>query len=131
MKTSTSLLFLITTGLCMMSLICNCFISYERKRRKVVKEAPVEKPAAPSVDIQQETSLPKTIAGFEYAVFLPMIVLILVFFGQASINTFLSRLAQTRGFGNVGLYFTINGRRSVFFSVLLRQDHGTAAGRMS
>ena len=101
------LLFLIVTGLCVMSLVCNCFITYERRRRKIKRETPVAEQAVPLVENAPDAVLPKTIAGFEYAVFLPMAVLVLLFFGQTSINTFLIRLAQTRGFGNIGAYFTI------------------------
>ena len=105
-------LFLVATGLCVMSLVCNCFISYERRRRK---EAPAQSPkeavaAAVQADqpVQPSEKLPKTFLGFEYAVFLPAAVLVLMFFGQTSVNTFLSLIAKDRGLGNIGLFFTIS-----------------------
>jgi MFS family permease len=37
-----------------------------------------------------------------------MAVLILLFFGQTSINTFLALIAARRGLGNIGLFYTIS-----------------------
>ena len=105
------LLFLISTGLCVMSFVCNCFISYERKRRREGRA-----PGAPEFTPEPEQgsapgpadTLPKTFMGFEYAVFLPAAVLVLVFFAQTSVNTFLSLIAVPHGLGNVGLFYTIS-----------------------
>ncbi len=103
-------LFFLASSLCLFSMVSACFISYERKAKKTDKpavaadaavppEAPAEAPAGP---------LPKTFVGFEYAVFLPTAVLILLNFASSSINTFLTLFAQDRGLGNVGLFFTVN-----------------------
>ena len=51
---------------------------------------------------------PKTFLGFEYAVFLPIIVLTLLNFASSSLNTFLTLFAQERALGNIGVFFTVN-----------------------
>jgi MFS family permease len=124
-------LFFFAAGLCVMSLVCNCFITYERKRRKQALEngrtgehGTAEQTAEPEAP---ETALPKTFLGFEYTVFLPMAVLILLFFGQTSINTFLTLIAARRGLGNIGLFFTISAAClfvSRFVYAKLMDKHG-------
>jgi MFS family permease len=96
-------LFFLAAGLCLMSMIADCTISYERKRK-------IEKAASNETGKKEEPSgpLPRTFLGFEYAVFLPVAVLILVFFAQSSINNFLSLFAADRGLGNIGLYYTFS-----------------------
>jgi predicted MFS family arabinose efflux permease len=100
------LLFFISSGVCVMSMVFDCFITYERRQKKAsaqereTGEAPARaEPCAP---------LPKTFLGFEYTVFLPMAVLIILFFASSSVNTFLTLFAKERGLGNIGLYYTIN-----------------------
>jgi MFS family permease len=103
-------LFLVATGLCLMSFVCNCFITYERKRRRAARgplEAASDPAPLPDSAEAPALDLPKAFMGFEYAVFLPAVVLILVFFSQTAVNTFLSLIAVQRGFGNIGLFFTI------------------------
>ena len=105
-------LFFIAAGLCLLSMVFDCCIKYERRqikeaRRQLLEEIRNETPKA----VQEETpaaDLPKTVFGFEYAVFLPMAVLILLFFSQTSLNTFLILFAKDRALGNIGLYFTVN-----------------------
>jgi len=101
-------LFFFTAGLCLMSTICSSCITYERRRRQASSENPGGEQAAAEEAASQPSELPKTFLGFEYAVFLPMAVLILLFFGQTSINTFLALIAAQRGFGNIGLFYTIS-----------------------
>lgn len=98
------LLFFISSGLCLTSMIFDCFISYERKAKKEMSEATEQEVAVTESDVP----LPKTLLGFEYSVFLPAAVLILLFFAQSSTNTFLALFAQERALGNIGLFFTFN-----------------------
>jgi MFS family permease len=98
-------LFFLAAGLCLMSMIADSCITYERKRKKGKLDA------TESISIKKEEPagpLPKTFLGFEYAVFLPVAVLILMFFAMSSINTFLALFADTRHLGNIGLYFTFS-----------------------
>ena len=112
-------LFFLASGLCLMSMISDCFISYERKAKKkrlaetaVTKESnePVEEFEEISVQEpgQPSAPLPKTFFGFEYAVFLPVAVLVLMNFASSSINTFLTLFAKDRAMGDIGIFFTIN-----------------------
>ena len=52
--------------------------------------------------------MPKTLLGFEYSVFLPSSVVILVFIAFSSVTSFLPLFAMDRTLGNIGLFFTIN-----------------------
>ncbi|WP_159435450.1 MFS transporter [Sporobacter termitidis] len=109
-------LFFIAAALCLASMIFDCCITYERKRKKALRETALQGgqsktaagPAAEEAAAKPAAPLPKTFLGFEYAVFQPMAVLILLFFAQSSINTFLTLFAEARALGNIGLYFTIN-----------------------
>lgn len=109
------LLFFISSGVCLMSMVFDCMITYERKGRKEEKEAAAAGQTPAVVPAEQ---LPKTFLGFEYAVFLPAAVLILLFFASSSINTFLTLFAQQRAMGNIGLYYTVNAA-GLFLSRIL------------
>lgn len=107
-------LFFLAAGLCLLSMIFDSLITYERKRKKAARQtAAITAPDRPLIDVSPATNiplteLPKTFLGFEYAVFLPMAVLILLFFAQSSVNTFLTLFAQQRSLGNIGLFFTFS-----------------------
>lgn len=104
-------LFFLAAGICLLSMLFDCLISYERKKKKAVKqkvhnEADSQAVSEVQAHVPPTVILPKTFLGFEYAVFLPVAVLIILFFAQSSINTFLTLFAADRAFGNIGLYFT-------------------------
>lgn len=96
------ILFFLSAGICLFSMLCDCFISYERKRKKETAET--VKPE--SVQQTAPENLPKTFFGFEYAVFLPVAVLVLLFFAQTAVNMFLTLLAKEKSLGNIGFFFT-------------------------
>ncbi|MFA0814863.1 MAG: MFS transporter [Anaerofustis sp.] len=98
-------LFFVSSAICIVSLIINTMISYERKCGvgPVITDNKTE-----SCEIHQKEALPKTLMGFEYAVFPLAAVLIILYFAQSSINSFLSLYALQQNFGNIGLYFTFN-----------------------
>jgi MFS family permease len=99
-------LFFIAAGLCLMSMIFDCLITYERKAKKAREtETPADAALTQTVS---PAALPKTFLGFEYSVFLPAVVLVLLFFAQSSTNTFLTLFAKERSLGNIGLFFTFN-----------------------
>ncbi len=98
-------LFFLASSLCLVSLVCDSFINYEKKAKKEGRTAA----AADAEEIEkQKGPLPKTFMGFEYAVFLPVLVLILFNFASSSINTFLALYAQEKVLGNIGAFFTVN-----------------------
>lgn len=102
-------LFYFAGMLCLMTTICSSCITYERRRRRARSENPAGDEAVEAAEaVSEPHQLPKTFFGFEYAVFLPMAVLILLFFAQTSLNTFLALLAAQRGFGNIGLFYTVS-----------------------
>ncbi len=106
------LLFFLAAGICLLSMIFDCLITYERRKKKedkAISQDDHSEEASPQklqADNLQANVLPKTFLGFEYAVFLPVAVLILLFFAQSSINTFLTLFAKERLLGNIGLFFT-------------------------
>jgi len=104
------IMFLLSMVLCVFSAVCSCGLTYERKRRKnaqsydggevILNETESEN------DVEEQPV--KTLLGFEYAVFAPVAVLILMFLAQTSIMSYITVFAQWRGFGNVGLYFAFS-----------------------
>lgn len=112
------LLFFILMGICAFSTAANCCVTYERKRKQqtisdntVALESPeTEEIATPCTsDLpDSETVLPKTFMGFEYAVFAPAAVLILVYIAISGIVIFMAPFAASNGIENSGLYFTVS-----------------------
>ena len=111
------MLFLLTAGLCAASAITNSCISYERKRKK--QSADVEAPRSGEVNAGRTVSppddasydgkqLPKTLLGFEYAVFAPVAVLILLQTGVSGIMVFLAPFARWKEIGNPGVYYAVS-----------------------
>jgi MFS family permease len=116
-------LFFVASGLCLMSLAADSLITYERKARRESETRAIAEPAAETDRGAEEADgpagpLPRTFLGFEYAVFLPVVVLILLNFASSSLNTFLTLFAQERTLGNIGVFFTINAA-GLFISRLL------------
>lgn len=101
-------LFFLASGLCFGSIICSSLISYERKSKKSKNEISTANIPDQHVKPMDDEPLPKTFLGFEYAVFMPTLVMILVNFASSSINTFLTLFALDRSMGNIGLYFTFS-----------------------
>ena len=100
-------LFMLAAGLCVVTTVCNCFVSYERKRRRAGVSL---KSAAADVSVETAPDTPevKTVFGFETTLFLPIIVITIMFFALSSINSFMTIFATSRGFDNIGLYFTFS-----------------------
>jgi len=114
---SYRLLFFISGALCAVSFIANCCITYERKRKKLaltnqtmdVEATSLESTVSdePEPAPAEEISLPKTFLGFEYALFPPIAVLILMYLGLVGVMLFLARFAiEDVGIENPGWYFT-------------------------
>ena len=126
------MLFFIMAAMCLLSTIANCCITYERKRKKQAAQADIDVWAeeqmsesmslpmdAPAEAAESEEPLPKTILGFEYAVFAPVIVLVFTFIATSGIALFLVPFAEIKGFGNVaGVYFLISAL-GVFISRMI------------
>ena len=101
-------LFLLAAGLCVVTTICNCFVSYERKRRRAGVSLKTGAAVSAETDTASDVPEARTILGFETTVFLPIIVITIMFFALSSINSFMTIFATSRGFENVGLYFTFS-----------------------
>jgi MFS family permease len=107
-------LFILAALVSFASMIIDCFITYERKNKKVVNSSTLLKNPA----VSDSENLPKTFLGFEYAVFLPAAVLILLYIAMSSVTSFLPLFALEKHLGNIGLFFTINAM-GLFLSRLL------------
>jgi len=119
-------LFYLAAALCAAATVTNCFITYERKRRlqtNNIVEGPANAPGDQSAPSglepsdeanqsqrknDQDIPLPRTLLGFEYAVFLPIAVIILVNIGIAAVFGFLAPFARWKGLGNPGFFFAIS-----------------------
>ena len=118
-------LFFLTAAACFICAIVSRFITYERKRKKAAirdgqdgqdsqdgkdGNRPDLGAAVVSDALPQDKSapLPKSIFGFEFAVFAPMLVIILVYGGNAGLTAFMTPFAKWKGIDNAGLYFTSN-----------------------
>ena len=98
-------LFYIAALFCTFSLVCGCFIKYERKGKAARKGQAVsavpDEPDAPAVTEKQDAPDEpegKIIFGFDVRVFGPALVMLLYFFGISSILSFLTLYGKTRGF---------------------------------
>ena len=102
------LLFLLAGGLCAVTTLCNCLVSYERKRRRAGFS--LKSGASVSENVVSEPDVPeaRTVFGFETTLFLPIIMITVLFFALSSINSFMTIFATARGFDNIGLYFTFS-----------------------
>lgn len=122
-------LFLLIAGLCTAAVVTNSSISYERKRRKLSAAGTPEGSITvqPQNDEAHESpgKLPKTLFGFEYAVFAPGAVILLFQTGLTGIFVFLAPFARWRGFGNPALYYAV----SAAGSLLARLVFGKIADR--
>ena len=106
-------LFMLTACLGSAAIITNCFISYERKRKKAAVNSETQfsenEKTQPHEMSSVEGPLPKTLFGFEYAVFAPVGVMVLMFAGTTCLMNYLSLFARWRGFGNPAMYFIFSG----------------------
>ena len=133
-------LFLLTAGLCTASALTNGCITYERKRKALEKADAANDAGAVASDAVTEVgsvrtrvaveagaegALPKTFMGFEYSVFAPVAVLILLQTGIAGIMVFMAPFARWKGFGNPGLFYTV----SAVGTLLSRLVFGKVADR--
>ena len=101
-------MFVLSMVLCLFSAVCSCTLTYERKRRQDTKT--ITDAVAANELISEEADPPpvKTLLGFEYAVFAPVAVLILLFFAQTSIMSYITGYAQWRKFDSAGMYFAFS-----------------------
>ena len=102
------LLFLLAAGLCVITTLCNCFVSYERKRRRAGISINSGSFVNNSADSEPDAPEVRTFFGFETTVFMPIVVITIMFFSLSSINSFMTIFATSRGFENIGLYFTFS-----------------------
>jgi len=110
-------LFFMTAGMCVACAIGSFGISYERKRRALALQGGGQQDTEPSPVLQDTEpspvlpdsgeKLPRTLFGFEFAVFAPMIIVVLSYGGQAGLIAFMEPFARWRGISNPGLYFTV------------------------
>ena len=103
-------LFFIAAGLCAVGMIAGCCITYENKR-KAENAKQLENPPEAKQDEQSpppdQPLVGKTFLGFESAVIVPGIVVVLMFIGLTSNVVFLMPFATNYiGIENPGLYFT-------------------------
>ena len=102
-------LLFIFAGVCSAAaMVCSCFVSYERRRRREGIPISGSAPAADADTNVSDRPLVRTILGFETTVFLPVVMIAFLYFALSSINSFMTIFATSRGFGNVGLYFTFS-----------------------
>ena len=120
-------LFLLTAGMCLACVVTNSFISYERKRNKAKRaqtsptqttDSMQEENCDQITDLEHSGPLPKTLFGFEYAIFAPAAVMILLYTGIACLNMYIAAFARWRGFGNPSMYFLVVAA-SIFVSRLI------------
>ena len=110
-------MFYITAVLCAVSAFANGGVSYERRRKKQAGSYSDEASAIneQSMDVTGSEPLPKAIFGFEYAVFAPVAVMMVLYFGIAGLMSFMSPFARWKGIDNPGLYYAVSAA-GIFFS---------------
>jgi len=103
------MLFIISAGISLISMIFACFIKYECKGNLNHDDITTNeyRNAIIGDDVANTQTLPKTILGFEYAAFLPAAVIMLVYFGYSTIMSFLALYALEEKIGNIGSFFTV------------------------
>lgn len=121
--TNFRMLFFIAAGLCTLGMVSNCFNSYERIRKKnavVTKQTNAD--GITFMDSAKATAdaepLPKTFFGFEYVVFAPVVVMVLLYMGFSSLMLYLTPFARGIGIANPGLYFLVSSA-GVFLSRII------------
>jgi len=97
-------LFILATAISFASMLFDCFITYERKKKNSLNRETILENRTNSDD----ALCPKTWFGFEYAVFLPATVVMLLHVALSSVTSFLTLFVLERNLGNVGLFFTFN-----------------------
>ena len=95
-------LFIIAAVVASVCIVMDSLIRYER--RKTAQSG--VNPAEPQEYL--DAPLPKTFLGFEYGVFLPAALIILLFIAFSTVMSFLTLFAKDREMGNIGLYFTLS-----------------------
>ncbi|MCL1827889.1 MAG: MFS transporter [Oscillospiraceae bacterium] len=107
-------LFFICAGITFAAGIFGSLITYERKQKmqKDVRAGLYDENPDEKTDLISDPFLEpppsKTVLGFEYGVFAPAAVMILLYFGFSSVFTFLTVFADWKGFGNSGLFYTFS-----------------------
>jgi MFS family permease len=107
-------LFILVAAVALLSMVLDSLIRYEKKKTAIPAAADAEKPIMIPPD-----QLPKTFLGFEYGVFLPSAVLILVFMAFSGVTSFLVLYAKHRGLGYMGPFFIINAAGLLLSRVFL------------
>jgi len=68
----------------------------------------VEKQPTAAQTSRSDRPLPKTILGFEYSMFAPGLVVLLLFIGLSCLSVYMAPFARWKGLGNPGMYYTFN-----------------------
>ncbi len=105
-------LFVLAAAVSFASMLADGCITYERKGKGRGKTVSAPHPA------ESGQPLPKTWMGFEYAVFAPALVIVLLHVALSSVTAFLTLFVLERHLGNVGLFFTFNAA-GLFLSRIL------------
>lgn len=102
-------LFILAAAIAVICIILDALIRYERRvRDEKAAEKLHESDAVTEIKCDEAAPLPKTVFGFEPAVFMPGAVLALIFIAFSSVVSFLPLFALDRQLGDIGLFFTIN-----------------------
>ena len=88
-----NMLFYLSAGLCAVSLISGCFIKYERGQnpRRHEKSAPESTQGSSEPDI-------KAFLGFEPPVFVPALLIMILYIGLSSVMSYITLYGDIRGF---------------------------------
>lgn len=100
-------LFAICLSIAIVGVIASALISFERKAKKQQKDAQAEQTPEETAQLPVIPDDTRRILGIETTLVVPTITNFLLHFGQSAITAFLALYAIERGFGNVGLFFTI------------------------
>ena len=103
-------LFYVSTAFCAVSLVCGCFIKYERVRKKeaALRGTELDKEAAQAAEhrapvhnieqLEPDEPEEKTFFGFDQKMLGPALVTLVYFFGISSIMTFVTLYGKNLGF---------------------------------
>jgi MFS family permease len=103
-------LFILASLVALLSMALDSCITYERRRGK--SPVPTDRKEGEKVDniaFNNTTDLrilPNTFFGFEYGVFLPAFLVLLIYFSQSSVMSFLPLYSLEFKMGNIGLFYT-------------------------
>ena len=100
-------LFAVCLATGILGVVSSALISCDRKARKAQAGRQPDQEPETSAETPEAPDDTKRILGVEISLICPGITNFLLHFGQTAITAFLAIYAIERGFGNVGLFFTI------------------------